>query len=406
MARILQKRLGLVMAGGGAKGAYAFGWLKAFKERRIDFHVLAGTSVGALNAVLWSSDKIADGEKFWREISFGRVFSAKIPKLAVWLFVGTRFFLDKANESADGRNGIGMILREGVVAGLVLGFLILAVGVLGVLSGAGSSSSGNLVWLLLLLPAILIVVVPAILQGRNIAAHDNQPLVSALESFLKEGRLSVPIYATSAARRRAIHPDLLLKFYSEVDPMPGYMAGSAWIPDYVRLDKSTSVDEIVSATIVSAALPYGIVKHLDGNVDGGLADNVPIWPLLFKESCDEIIVLALDSNPLPVVFPSRGPCGQGVAGLLDYAGRIDELIQSAKLEPEKFVPEGAHLTPDVIPIQTPRFVRPKALHLIVPKQTLGGFFSGTLRFDMSYCARLIDQGYVDAIAWLDTETPE
>jgi predicted acylesterase/phospholipase RssA len=45
-------RRGLVLAGGGAKGAYQFGCLKAFRERQIEFDYVSGTSVGALNAVL------------------------------------------------------------------------------------------------------------------------------------------------------------------------------------------------------------------------------------------------------------------------------------------------------------------------------------------------------------------
>jgi predicted acylesterase/phospholipase RssA len=38
-------RRALVLCGGGAKGAYAFGCLKAFRERNIHFDAVAGTSV-------------------------------------------------------------------------------------------------------------------------------------------------------------------------------------------------------------------------------------------------------------------------------------------------------------------------------------------------------------------------
>jgi hypothetical protein len=68
------KRRGLVLAGGGAKGAYSFGCLKAFKELRIEFDAVAGTSVGALNAVVWASGKLSEGEKLWRNISFENVY--------------------------------------------------------------------------------------------------------------------------------------------------------------------------------------------------------------------------------------------------------------------------------------------------------------------------------------------
>jgi predicted acylesterase/phospholipase RssA len=68
------KRRALVLAGGGAKGAYAFGCLKAFKENGIKFDAVAGTSVGALNAVVWASGKLSEGEKLWRNISFENVY--------------------------------------------------------------------------------------------------------------------------------------------------------------------------------------------------------------------------------------------------------------------------------------------------------------------------------------------
>jgi predicted acylesterase/phospholipase RssA len=73
-SNISAKRRGLVLAGGGAKGAYSFGCLKALKEHGIEFDAVAGTSVGALNAVLWASGKLSEGEKLWRSISFENVY--------------------------------------------------------------------------------------------------------------------------------------------------------------------------------------------------------------------------------------------------------------------------------------------------------------------------------------------
>jgi NTE family protein len=43
----------LILAGDGAKGVYALGALKAFRDAQIRFDPVAGTSVGALNAILW-----------------------------------------------------------------------------------------------------------------------------------------------------------------------------------------------------------------------------------------------------------------------------------------------------------------------------------------------------------------
>jgi len=58
-------RRGLVLEGGGAKGAYQFGVLQAFQQAGIKFAVVAGSSVGGLNAALWSSGKLNWGEDLW-----------------------------------------------------------------------------------------------------------------------------------------------------------------------------------------------------------------------------------------------------------------------------------------------------------------------------------------------------
>lgn len=65
----MTRRKGLVLEGGGAKGAYAFGWLLEFAARGVKFDAVAGTSVGALNAVLWASDQVEENEGVWRSIS-------------------------------------------------------------------------------------------------------------------------------------------------------------------------------------------------------------------------------------------------------------------------------------------------------------------------------------------------
>ncbi len=75
---VKQIRRGLVLAGGGAKGAYAFGALKAFAEHGIEFAGVAGTSVGALNAVLWSTGSLAEGEELWQNLSFEKLYPVSL----------------------------------------------------------------------------------------------------------------------------------------------------------------------------------------------------------------------------------------------------------------------------------------------------------------------------------------
>ena len=55
------KEYGLVLEGGGAKGAYQIGAWKALKEAGVKINAVAGTSVGALNGALICA---ADVEQF------------------------------------------------------------------------------------------------------------------------------------------------------------------------------------------------------------------------------------------------------------------------------------------------------------------------------------------------------
>ncbi len=62
--------MGLVMAGGGGKGAYQIGVWKYLRETGLDRFVrgVSGTSVGALNAALFASGDLDQAEMIWRNI--------------------------------------------------------------------------------------------------------------------------------------------------------------------------------------------------------------------------------------------------------------------------------------------------------------------------------------------------
>ncbi len=59
----------LVLAGGGAKGAYQLGAWKAMRELNIGFSAVAGVSIGSINGALIASDCYDSAFKFWKEAS-------------------------------------------------------------------------------------------------------------------------------------------------------------------------------------------------------------------------------------------------------------------------------------------------------------------------------------------------
>lgn len=71
----MTRKLGLVLGGGGGKGAYQVGVLKAFEEHGLTRHikVLSGTSVGALNGVMLMQGDLALAEQAWLNISPSQV---------------------------------------------------------------------------------------------------------------------------------------------------------------------------------------------------------------------------------------------------------------------------------------------------------------------------------------------
>lgn len=64
---------GLVLAGGGSKGAYQAGCIKALKELGYDFDLVTGTSIGALNGLLVVQEDYNTLYRLWDEITISEV---------------------------------------------------------------------------------------------------------------------------------------------------------------------------------------------------------------------------------------------------------------------------------------------------------------------------------------------
>lgn len=69
----MQQTYGLVLAGGGAKGAYQIGAWRALRELGIEFNAIAGTSIGAINGALMAQGSFETAMRFWSnaEVSNG-----------------------------------------------------------------------------------------------------------------------------------------------------------------------------------------------------------------------------------------------------------------------------------------------------------------------------------------------
>jgi NTE family protein len=70
------KKLGICLSGGGARGAYQIGVIKALKEAGFldHVHAISGASVGSLNACLLAMDDINVAENLWLSMDKDSVF--------------------------------------------------------------------------------------------------------------------------------------------------------------------------------------------------------------------------------------------------------------------------------------------------------------------------------------------
>lgn len=66
--------LGLALEGGGAKGAYHMGVVKAFLEEGYQFDGVTGTSIGAINAAVIAQGSFEEGYALWEKMDLDCIF--------------------------------------------------------------------------------------------------------------------------------------------------------------------------------------------------------------------------------------------------------------------------------------------------------------------------------------------
>lgn len=69
-----ENKIGLVLEGGGAKGSYQYGALRALIEAGINFDCITGTSIGALNGAIFIQGGINKLDEFWEDVRVSKLF--------------------------------------------------------------------------------------------------------------------------------------------------------------------------------------------------------------------------------------------------------------------------------------------------------------------------------------------
>ena len=89
----MEKCTAFVLGGGGSRGAFQVGALRALLEAGIVPDLLVGTSIGAVNAIglaLWGVDRdgLARLEKAWEDVSSANLLDPRISQLILRIMIG------------------------------------------------------------------------------------------------------------------------------------------------------------------------------------------------------------------------------------------------------------------------------------------------------------------------------
>ena len=110
-------KIGLVLGGGGGKGAYELGVWKALTELGINKYInfFSGTSIGAFNAALFAQENIEIAEELWNEVSLEKLIplnKLEILKKGIGLIIGgknlnisKKYLSQKAEEGSVSKEG-------------------------------------------------------------------------------------------------------------------------------------------------------------------------------------------------------------------------------------------------------------------------------------------------------------
>lgn len=444
---VVAARRGMVIVGGGALGAYSFGCMKAFAEAGLTFEVIAGTSAGSLNAAIWSTGQMEQGERLWSSMSPETTYDVVAPlrglpgfirkplvfaillfgALAararghsveprfndllativcvlfafgvwgIWRLTGAEF----PGWIVAGVAGLFAFfqLRRGMASGMLLPTILatLLVVLLPTIPWFSAAKLSTPVELALMMGVILgsaiggtIIhgVADALLGLLERTAFSSKPLEATIKGFLDGAPMRMATYVTSATSRALFDPDRpryrdLASGPGEPPVNPQPNLTNYWVPVYVRVDMLPSADAI-SPLLASAALPFGIVPGVR-TTEGMFVDGGVV------DNCPILPLVAYDLDEVFVLTLSPGDLDPDVEHRRCL--ELGRLIQLVKRGPPKGVPSLEDNDPPTI-VPYPEFSHWPRLRTFAPTGPLGGPLA-LMNFDPAFGRQLIAQGYAD-----------
>lgn len=332
------RRIGIVLSGGGLKGAYQIGVMRVLLEAGIKPVAVSGASAGALNAMLFAILVPSRAEEFWREHVIRRKpFRVHIPSLlargaalaSMWFPLLLHYSFSRIQRSAfpqhfleehvspQGRTSLyqrtGLYAQSMSITAMVLLLW-------GIWQGLGpivlpAESVRPVGYMLVALLLLSIIVGPrlwGVLEKGNVAAlrnHISKLTRDALRESLGTARYDMIV--TVAEQRNVFDYDDLGCYrpqgifwgswtFARAVARSAFVAVARprFVPTYCHFD-APGIRQSLKTLVASAALPAGIFGYVlhDGRRlwDGGLADNCPVFPLLPLD-LDAVIVVDIGTR--------------------------------------------------------------------------------------------------------------
>jgi predicted acylesterase/phospholipase RssA len=394
-----QRRIGLVLVGGGAKGAYQIGCCEAFRKAGITrFDALAGTSVGAMNAVLIASGNLAKARTLWEETRVRDVMSLNaggILRLPLWGLAafGSEFSPFKVWRFSDTTTHPSRLRRYLYPLACLLAAVLLfwlAPAQLPDIVGPAAFALAAAVLLCAILGLLHGFARPVMLKSTPFT---NSPLGRRLYDAIDDGELE-------AVRKAGIPIFATLSRFSPYTLQGRRWAG--WVPEYVRLDQM-SRDEANQTLLDGSALP-GIMPaggaHGNWCLDGSWTDNIPAAPLLFHPG--------LDLDVIFVMYLRRSPRHTRRANsLLGLVTALNGIVLPRASDPDEEIWNWARARWTAADGATEAQAKRPRIVRIMPSKRMGNFFTATCWFSPTFAKKLIRLGEEDVttlLERLDAET--